>query len=680
MKNTQKKRTAYVALGAAIVLAALAPLFMPGCGTTTAGGDLHSLAATRGLSPDEMAAALKTYVPPGKYDDYYIFASGGHSGQVHVIGVPSMRLIKTIPVFTPESWSGYGFGNKDQEEMFAEGSKGEPTTLKWGDTHHPAISETNGEYDGRWLYINDRANGRIAFVDLADWKTKQIYRIPNIQTSHGGVFVTPNSEYAHIASKVPMANPFADRPQGVTEDDHIKRYRDIYRGVSTFMRIDHGSGKMDPTKSFQVELPPYNQDLADAGKAASEGFAFLNSYNTEMATGGNKQGQPSIEVGASKNDFDYLHIIDWKKAEKLVAAGKVEQHNGMPVIRMTTAIAEGILHLVPEPKSPHGVDVAPDGNYITVSGKLDPHSTVYSMDMIKKAIAAKNYEGKDYYGIPILNYKACVAAQVELGAGPLHTQYDGEGYAYTSLFLENAVVKWSLGEPYHKGDKAWKVINKVQVNYNIGHLAMPHGDTRRPEGKYVVAMNKWSIDRYNKVGTLLPQNFQLIDISGEQMKVIADMPVGFGEPHYAQMIRADVLKSIQTYPPGTNPITMKPDPGAIKDATQARVVRTGNVVDVYMSVIRSTFTPDVVQAKVGDKVRFHLTNVEQTVDAIHGFSVPEYNIMVSLDPGETAVAEFTVSKPGSFSFYCTEFCSALHLEMQGWLLVSGNTTGELAKK
>jgi nitrous-oxide reductase len=675
MNNTSKqsRRRTYVILGSLLALAILTPLLVPGCGTSNVGTDINSIAARRGLSPDEMENAIKTYVAPGKYDDYYIFASGGHSGQIHVIGVPSMRLLKTIPVFTPDAWNGYGFGNSEQEAMFAEGSKGEPTTLKWGDTHHPALSETNGEYDGRWIYINDRANGRIAFVDLADWKTKQIYRIPNIQTSHGGVFVTPNTEYAHISSKVPMANPFDNNVSGVTEDQHFKNYRDIYRGVSTFMHVDHSTGRLDPMKSFQVELPPYNQDLADAGKAASEGFAFLNSYNTEMATGGNAQGHPSIEVGASKNDFDYMHIIDWKKAEKLVAAGKTEMHNGMPVIRIKTAVAEGILHLVPEPKSPHGVDVAPDGVYITVSGKLDPHSTVYDIGKIKQAIAAKNYEGKDYYGIPILNYKACVAAQVELGAGPLHTQYDGQGYAYTSLFLENAVVKWSLGEPYFSGDKAWKVIDKVQVNYNIGHLAMPHGDTRKPEGKYVVAMNKWSIDRYNKIGTLLPQNFQLIDISGDKMKVIADMPIGFGEPHYAQMIRADVLKSIQTYPLGTNPMTMQRSAQSIQNAKDARVERHGNVVDVYMSVVRSTFTPDVVQAKVGDRVRFHLTNVEQTVDAIHGFAIPEYNIMLSLDPGETTTAEVVVSKPGSFSFYCTEFCSALHLEMQGWLLVSGNT-------
>lgn len=681
MKTVNKKKLTWIGLGGAIALFALAPLFIPGCGTSTGGADFQSIASTRGLSPEEIENAVRTYVPPGKFDDYYIFASGGHSGQMHVIGVPSMRLLKTIPVFTPESWSGYGYGNKEQEEMFIEGSKGEPNIVKWGDTHHPAISETDGEYDGRFLYINDRANGRIAMVDLADFRTKQLYKIPNIQTSHGGVFVTPNTEYAHISSKVPMANPFSDKPVPVTEKEHLDNYRDIYRGVSTFMKIDQKSGRMIEKQSFQVELPPYNQDLADAGKVVSDGYAFLNSYNTEMSTGGNAQGKPSIEVGASQNDFDYLHIIDWKKAEKLVAAGKAEVHNGVPVIRIATAIAEGILYLVAEPKSPHGVDVAPDGNYITVSGKLDPHSTVYSMEKIKAAIAAKNYEGKDYYGIPILNYKACTAAQVELGAGPLHTQYDGKGYAYTSLFLENAVVKWSLGEPYHSGDKAWKVIDKVTTNYNIGHLAMPHGDTRKPEGKYVVAMNKWSIDRYNKnLGTLLPQNFQLIDITGEKMKVIADMPVGFGEPHYAQMINTNVLKGIQTYPLGTAAGTMEISPNAIKTAKEARVVRNGNVVDVYMSVIRSTFTPDVVQVKVGDRVRFHLTNVEQTVDATHGFAVPEYNIMISLDAGETVTTEFVANKPGSFSFYCTEFCSALHLEMQGWLLVSGNGSPAVASK
>jgi nitrous-oxide reductase len=143
------------------------------------------------------------------------------------------------------------------------------------------------------------------------------------------------------------------------------------------------------------------------------------------------------------------------------------------VISLETAIAEGLLYLAPEPRSPHGVDVAPKGDYITVSGKLDPHTTVYGIDLIKKAIADQNFEGKDRYGVPILKFDAVVAGKVEVGAGPLHTQYDAEGNAYTSLFLESAVAKWSLGEPYHSGDEAFKLVDKVSIHYNIGHLRPP---------------------------------------------------------------------------------------------------------------------------------------------------------------------------------------------------------------
>jgi nitrous-oxide reductase len=644
-----------------------------GCGKKeeAASGDPMAIAKARGLSPLDVERAVKTFVPPGKFDDYYIFASGGHSGQLHIIGVPSMRLLKTIPVFSNDSWNGYGYGNKAIDDMLTKGAEGRETNLRWGDVHHPALSETDGDYDGRFCFVNDRANGRIAMVDLRDFKTKEILAVPNLQTIHGGVFVTPNTEYVHVSSKVPKANAFSETPVAVTKKQHMDNYSDIYRGVSTFLKIDQQTGHFKLGESFQIELPPYNQDLADAGKDASMGFVFINSYNTEMATGGNKDGRVSIETGASKNDFDYMHIINWQKAEQVIKAGKFETHNGIRVIMMKTAIDEGLLYLAPEPKSPHGVDVCPNGNYIVVSGKLDPHSTIYGMDLIKKAIAEKNFEGTDKYGIPILRYKAIVAGQVELGAGPLHTQFDDKGCAYTSLFLENAVVKWTLGPPYYEGNKAWKVVDKIQTSYNIGHLTLAHGDTRHPQGKYCIAMNKWSIDRFPKVGTLLPQNFQLIDLTGAKMQLLADMPIGFGEPHYAQTASAKLFdKSLQVYPLGTDPMTMQPAPDAIRKPEDTRIERHGNVVDAYVSVIRSTFTPDIIEVKKGDKVRVHLTNIEQTPDATHGFAIPEYNVSMSLDAGETATAEFTATKPGSFSMYCTEFCSALHLEMQGWILVN----------
>jgi nitrous-oxide reductase len=676
----------------AVPLVLIAAATVGACSRRSTGGgqaQLLQLAESRGLSPEDAARALKTFVAPGGRDEYLLFASGGHSGQIHVIGVPSMRLLKTIAVFTPEPWQGYGYG-ADWSEMALKGEEaghgphangngngvadpnghGPKDPLRWGDAHHPALSETGGKYDGRWIYINDRAHGRIGMADLSDFRAKQILQIPNIMTSHGGIFATPDTQYVHISSKVPALKAWnASKGQTVTLDDHLNRYADIYRGYSTFVAVDPKTGRMDLTRSFQIELPPYTQDLADSGKGASDGFAFINSYNVEMATGGIQQGKAPLEVGASQLDFDYLHIIDWKKAEQVVAAGKFQQLNGIRVISLETAAAEGILHLAPEPRSPHGVDVAPKGDYITVSGKLDPHATVYSIDLIKKAIAEKNYEGKDRYGVPILKFDAVVAGKVELGAGPLHTQYDNQGNAYTSLYLESAVAKWTLGEPYHSKDEAFKLVDKVSIHYNIGHLATTQGDTMDPQGKYLIAMNKWSIDRHTNVGPLHPQNFQLIDISGPKMELIADMPIGFGEPHYAQMVKADIIKAHEVYGLGVSPATNEKSPDAIATEKDARIVKRPGVVEVWMNVVRSHFTPDIVTAKVGDRVIVHLTNTEQTPDATHGFAVPTKNVMVSLDPGETTTVEFTVDRPGTYSYYCTEFCSALHLEMQGWLIV-----------
>ena len=659
----------WVVLPAALVAVAAAV----SCTAKPSGGqaDILSIAEGRGLTPDDAVRAVKTFVPPGSHDEYMLFASGGHSGQVHVIGVPSMRLLRTIAVFTPEPWQGYGYGADWSEEALDQPMiGGPPDALRWGDSHHPALSETDGKYDGRFLFINDRAHGRIGMIDLADFRTKQVLQVPNIQTSHGGIFATPDTRYVHIASKVPALKGWDAQKGGrITLKDHLTRFPDLYRGYSTFLRVDQKTGRMVLKDSFQVELPPYTQDLADAGKGPSYGFAFINSYNVEMATGGTAEGKPPIEVGASQLDFDYLHIVNWKKAEELVAAGKCTEVNGIRVISLETAAAEGVLFLAPEPRSPHGVDIAPKGDYITVSGKLDPHATVYGFDLLKKAMEAKNFEGRDRYGVPILKFDAVVAGKVELGAGPLHTQYDNTGNAYTSLYLESAVVKWTLGPPYHPADQAFKVVDKIPVHYNIGHLATAQGDTMDPQGKYLIAMNKWSIDRHAKVGPLHPQNFQLIDISGPKMELIADMPIGFGEPHYAQLVKAETIKAHEVYGPGVSPATMLHSADSIVGPQEARIKRRPGVVEVWMSVIRSRFTPDIVQAKVGDRIIVHLTNVEQTPDATHGFAVPTKNVMVSLDPGETTTVEFTADKPGSFSFYCTEFCSALHLEMQGWLIV-----------
>lgn len=616
------------------------------------------IAQARNLAPADVTAAVRSFVPPGQKDEYIMFSSGGHGGQVLVIGLPSMRLLKVLAAFSTEPWQGFGYGADWSQKVLEEGANGIP--LSWGDTHHPALSETNGEYDGRWLYINDRANGRIAMIDLRDLRVKQVIKIPNMQTSHGGVFATPNTDYVHISSKIPTVwdGGYAS----------LDQYKEKFRGASAWLAIDKATGRIDISRSFQIELPPYNQDLADAGKLASDGWGFINSYNTEMATGGNMEGRPAIEAGASARDFDYLHIINWKKAEEVVRAGKVEVRNGIRVIPLKTAIAEGLLYFAPEPRSPHGVDVAPNGKYIVVSGKLDPHTTVYDIDKIKEAIEKKDFEGTDPFGVPILKFDSVVVARVAVGNGPLHTQFDDKGHAYTSLFVDSAVAKWTLGEPYFKGDQAWKVVDKVSVHYNIGHLAAAEGDTVSPDGKYLVALNKWSVDRYPVLGPLHPQNFQLVDLASPKMRVVYDMPIPNAEPHYAQIMKADKLKAWEVYPLGTNLLTMQRSP-QFTERNKERVERKGNVVTVWMTAARSNFRPDIVRVKKGDTVILHISNTEKIRDATHGFAIPEYNIQMSIDPGETVSVKFVASKAGAFSFYCTEFCSALHLEMQGWLMV-----------
>ena len=615
-----------------------------------ASNSIRELMTARGLSEADVEAALKTYVPSGKFDDYMIFASGGQSGQVSVIGVPSMRVLKVIGVFAPEPWQGYGYGG-GSDKVLAQGAQG-THRLSWGDMHHPNLSETNGDYDGQFLFVNDKANGRVAVIDLKDFMTKQIVPNPLVGSDHGGAFVDPNTNYIIESSQYPT-------PLG-REYQPIADYKDKYRGLAMFWKFDRKKGRIDVEQSWAIELPPYTQDLADAGKLSSDGWAFINSFNTEMATGGTLDGKPAIESGASQNDMDYLHVINWKKAEALVNSGKATTIKGVRVLPIAVSAAEGVLTLIGEPKSPHGCDVTPDGAEIVVGGKLDTHATVYQFSKIKGLIEKKQYEGKDAYGIPILAFKDSIRGQAELGLGPLHTVFDDKGNAYTSLFLESKVAKWSLRD--------LKLIEKLSVQYNIGHIMSAEGDTVSPDGKYVVAMNKMSIDRFAPVGPLYPQNFQLIDTSGEKMRLLMDMPIGLGEPHYSQMIKADKLKPVKIYPVGTNPYEDGLDANRVEGGKE-RITRKGNVVDVYMTAIRSHFTPDRIEVNEGDTVNIHITSLEQAEDVTHGFTINMHNIDLSLEPGKHENVTFVADTPGVFPMYCTEFCSALHLEMAGYFLV-----------
>jgi len=619
---------------------------------SAAGGDVEKVMKDRGLTENDIIRAAKTYNATGGRDEFVVFSSGGQSGQVIVYGVPSMRILKYIAVFTPEPWQGYGFDEESLAVLRQGNIRGRE--INWGDTHHPALSEKDGKFDGKWLAINDKANPRIAIIDLEDFETKQIVVNPVFKSAHGGAFYTQNSEY--IIEAAQYAAPFDN-------DYHpIEDYKETYRGGVTLWKFDTVKGRISEKDSFTLELPPYMQDLSDAGKGVSDGWGFTNSFNTEMYTGGIEVGMPPNEAGMSRNDTDYLHVYDWKTLAKLAEDKKnVKIVNGHKVIPMDIAVKNDALFLIPEPKSPHGVDVSPDGEYITVCGKLDTHASVFKWSKIKALIKSKTYAGKDPYGIPILDMKSSLHGQVELGLGPLHNQYSNvDGEIYTSLYVDSQIVKWNY--------KDLKVLDKENVHYNVGHLCGMESNSADPQGKYIISLNKLAIDRFQNVGPLHPQNHQLIDISGKTMDLLVDMPLPLGEPHDAVAIRVSKLHSEVRYTMGTNTRTGEQHIGKTL-AGQEKIVRNGNKVTVYGTMVRSHINPERITVNKGDEVTMYLTNLERAQDETHGFTVDHYNVHASLEPGETSTIKFTADIEGVFPYYCTEFCSALHLEMMGYLMV-----------
>jgi nitrous-oxide reductase len=589
---------------------------------------------------DRTANALASYVAPGEKDEYYLFYSGGHSGQIFVAGLPSLRHIVTIPVYAPYPATGWGFDEESKKMMGG---------FEWGDVHHPALSQTDSKYDGRWLFANDNANNRIARIDLKDFKTHQILGpIPNSIGNHGSSFITENTEYILCATRfsVPL-------PKGRVADpnDYAKEFNGMVSGI----KVDPQTGEMKV--GWQILTPPFDWDLGSTGKGPSSGWAFWTSYNSEMA-------HDTLEVNSTQKDRDYAAIVNWRAAEKAVADGKAQMMDNVPIL--DPAKVPGVLYFVEIGKSPHGMDVDPTGKWIVAGGKLQPATTVLSFEKIQEAIAKKDFvHGGDVRGVPVLEYNDVVEGEVPVGLGPLHTQYDGKGFAYTSMFIDSCIVKWKL-PPWtdeEKKDLNKAVLDKVQTHFSTGHLVVAGSDTKNPYGKWCVAMNKLSAGRHVNVGPSQPESSQLIDITGDKMKMIAEAYTE-PEPHFAQILKVSDVQPNEIYPKDENK-----DPNAVWDKDATGVTRTGNKVLAKVLAIRSRFNPDRIDAQVGDELTVAVTNVEQTRDMIHGFGLIEHNINMVMDPGETKTFHIKLTKPGVFPFYCTNFCSALHQEMQGYLVV-----------
>ena len=603
------------------------------------------------------SAADRVFVPPGEHDEFYAFISGGFSGQLAIHGLPSGRLFKVIPVFSLDGEKAYGF-NEETKPML-QTSYG---FIPWDDSHHPDLSQTNGEIDGRWCFINANNTPRIARISLTTFETEEIIEIPNSAGNHSSSFVTENTEYVIAGTRFSIPIP--------QKDISIDEYKGNFKGTLSFVKVDPKEGHMDI--AFQILMPGFDYDLTHPGRGKSHGWMFFSTYNTEEAN-------TLLEVNASQNDKDFIAAINWKKAEEYIKAGKFKNmptkyahniydestHSATSTMKKQVKVLDpselpGLVYFLPTPKSPHGCDVDPSGEYIVGSGKLAAALTVHSFTKMLKAIEEEKFDG-EAYGIPILNFDAINAGTVvQPGLGPLHTEFDGKGYAYTTFFISSEVVKWQLG--------TWKVIDRKPTYYSVGHLMIPGGNSQKPFGKYLVAMNKITKDRYLPTGPEVCQSAQLYDISGDKMELLLDFPT-IGEPHYAAGAPASLIA------PNSKKFYKLEDnkhPYVTKTERETKVVRKGKDVHIYMTMIRSHFAPDNIEGvKVGDRVYFHVTNLEQDYDVPHGVAMIGANTSeLLIMPGQTETFVWEPKQIGVWPFYCTDFCSALHQEMQGYIRVS----------
>lgn len=602
-------------------------------GIGLAGGVMTRESWAAAVKESASNASNSIHVGPGELDEYYGFWSGGHQGEVRVLGVPSMRELMRIPVFNVDSATGWGLTNESKHIL------GDSAKFHNGDCHHPHVSMTDGKYDGKYLFINDKANTRVARIRLDIMKTDKITTIPNVQAIHGlRLQKVPYTKHVYCNAEFFIPHPNDGSSFDLQGDSSYTCYNAL------------DAETMEVVWQVIVEGNLDNTDMDFTGR-----FCASTCYNSERA----------LDLGGTmRNERDWVVIFDTHAIEKAVKEKKYTLMNGVPVVdgRRKDGKESPFTRYIPVPKNPHGCNTTPDGKYFIIAGKLSPTCTIIAIDKLSDLFAGKLADMRDV-----------VVGEPELGLGPLHTTYDGRGNAYTTLFIDSQLCKWNIEEAIraYNGEKVNYIKQKLDVHYQPGHNHASLTESREADGKWVVVLSKFSKDRFLPVGPLHPENDQLIDISGDVMKLVHDGPA-FAEPHDCIMVRRDQIKTKKIWerndPFFAETVAMAKKDG-IKLEEDSKIIRDGNKVRVYMTSMAPAYSINEFTVKEGNEVTVVITNMDQIEDVSHGFVMVNHGASMEISPQQTSSITFIADKPGVYWYYCSWFCHALHMEMMGRMLV-----------